>query len=142
VDVIVVEGYQIRPGVELDIRDEVWPMALDQRAFGPRRLVVAFADGDARLIALANAPRTDPPELALGPCIQHSGFGAAAAVALCDEPVKWGPPSADVSDRFDLARSIAADFGVRLLDWIACDDDLYRSFRIALYPGEEWWDLG
>jgi hypothetical protein len=131
----------VRADVDLDICDEVWPMALDQRAFGPRRLVVAFADAHARLIALAHAPRTDSPELALGPCIQHAGLGSAAAVAFCDEPVQWGPPSEDVSSRFDLARSIAADFGVRLLDWIACDDDVYRSFRIALFPDEEWWDL-
>jgi hypothetical protein len=31
--VIVVEGFRASPEAELDIRDEVWPMALDQRAW-------------------------------------------------------------------------------------------------------------
>ena len=65
----------------------------------------------------------------LAPCIAHVGRGAAAAVAFCDEPVTEGPPPTDLAERFALARSIAAFHGVHLVDWFACDDQLFRSAR-------------
>lgn len=30
---------------------------------------------------------------------------------------------------------------VHLVDWIARDDPLLRSTRLALRPGEEWWSI-
>jgi len=126
----------------VDLRTEAWSLALDQRAFGPRRLLVAFADADGDMLSLAHTERTDPPELALEPCIRHLGLGAVAAVAFCDEPVVDGPPPPDLSDRFATARAIAADWGVHLVDWIACDDELLRSSRLAtLDLGDDWWDV-
>ena len=36
--------------------------------------------------------------------------------------------------RFARARLIARDHGVHLVDWICCDDDAFRSLRMALDP--------
>jgi hypothetical protein len=103
--------------------------------------VVAFADRSGRFLGLAYTRRTDPPELALAPGIEHVGRGAAAAVAFCDELVVEGPPPTDLAERLALARSIAAPYGVHLVDWIACDDQLFRSTRLALEPDGDWWDV-
>ena len=65
---------------------------LDQRAFGPRRLVVAFANRNGRFRGLAHTRRPEPPEAALAGCIDYMGRGAKVAIAFCDEPVTWGPP--------------------------------------------------
>ena len=62
-------------------------------------------------------------------------------MAFCDEPVTQGPPPPDVAARFALARSIAAGYGIHLVDWFACDDDLFRSSRLALHPEADWWDV-
>ena len=136
-----VDGFVATPLDDTDLREEVWAFALDQRAFGPRRLVVALSDATGRFVGLAHCRRTDPPELGLGPCIRHVGRGAEAAVAFCDEPVSDGPPPPDLAGRFELARAIAAGFGVHLVDWIACDDVLFRSSKLALEPGAEWWEV-
>jgi hypothetical protein len=125
--------------VETD--EESWSFALDQSAFGPRRLLVAFADGTGRFRSLAHAPRTDPPEPALGPCIEHVGRGAAAAVAFCDEPVVHGPPPSNLATRLARARSITASHGIHLVGWFACHDLSLRSSRLALQPDAEWWDV-
>lgn len=138
---IVVSGFRAAAGADMDLRADVWAFALDQRAFGPRRLVVVFADASGRATGLAHAPRPHLPELALGPCIAHVGLGAAAAVAFCDEPVVEGPIPVYNTLRFHWARAIAADAGVHLVDWIACDDQLFRSTRLALDPDAEWWDV-
>lgn len=137
---IVVDGFVATGEDEINIREEAWSFALDQRAFGPRRLLVAVAERSGRLRGLAHARRTDPPEAALGPCIQHVG-GGAAAVAFCDEPVVAGPPPPDLAERFALARSVAASYGAHLVDWFACDDQLFRSTRVALGGKGDWWDL-
>ena len=138
---LVVDGMVATAADNTDLQKEAWSFALDQRAFGPRRVLVAFADPSGRFLSLAHARRPDPPEAALGPCIEHCGHGAAAAVAFCDELVSAGPPPADLAARFSLARSIAASYGVHLVDWIACDDLLLRSSRLALDPDGEWWDV-
>lgn len=138
---IVVDGYVATDRDDTNLREEAWSFALDQRAFGPRRLLVAFADPLGRFRSLAHARRTDPPEAALGPCIEHVGRGAAAAVAFCDEPVVEGPPPPELAERFDLARSITASYGIHLVDWFACDDQLFRSSRLALDPDGDWWDV-
>jgi hypothetical protein len=138
---IVVDGYVTTDKDDTNLRDAAWELALDQRAFGPRRLVVAFADADGRFRSLAHTHRTDPPEAALGPCISHVGRSAAMAIAFCDEPVVDGPPPADMDRRFALARAIATSYGVHLVDWIACDDQLLRSSRVALHPEDAWWNV-
>jgi hypothetical protein len=139
--IIIVEGLVATDLDDTDLRNEHWSLALDQRAFGPRRLLVAFADRVGRLRSLAHTPRSNPPELGLAYCIDHMGRDAAAAVAYCDEPVSWGPPPPDLGLRFALARAIAAEQGVHLVDWIACDDDKFRSTRLAIDGGTEWWDV-
>jgi hypothetical protein len=140
---IVVEGVVAVDPKELLLREEMWEIALDQQAFGPCRLLVATADRAGHLLAIAHTVRTVPPELALACCLDHLGRGAAAAVAFSDEPVSWGPPPPDLGEKFAIARETAAAFGVHLLDWLACDfeTELFRSTRIALEPGSEWWDL-
>jgi len=89
---VVVDGYVATDLDHTDLREEAWSFALSQRDFGPRRLIVALSDASGRLIGMVHTPRTDPPELALGPCIAHIGRGATAAIAYCDEPVTEGPP--------------------------------------------------
>lgn len=138
---IVVEGYVATPADETNLRDEFLSFALDQRAWGPRRLVVAFAEADGRFVGLSHTHRTSPPEAALGACIDHGGLGAEAAVAFCDEPVTAGPAPADLAVRFFTARAIAASYGVHLVDWFACDDQLFRSSRLSLGSPDEWWDV-
>lgn len=138
---VVVDGYVAAENDTIDLRQEAWAWALDQRAFGPRRLLVAFSDRTGRFRGLAHTRRLDPPELALAPCIKHIGAGAEAAVAFCDELVANGPAPEDLSARFTLARSIAASYGIHLVDWFACDDQLFRSSHLALDPGGGWWDV-
>ena len=138
---VVVDGYVTTEKDKTNLRKEAWSFALDQRAFGPRRLVVAFANRRGRLLSLAHSLRTEPAEAALGACIQHLGRGAKAAVAFCDEPVKEGPPPPELGARFAAARSIAGFYGIHLVDWFACDDQLFRSSRFALQLGRDWWDV-
>ena len=138
---VLVEGLVPSRRDRTNLRDDAWSFALDQRAFGPRKLLVAFANRNGRFRGLAYTDRTDPPELALRGCIQHLGRGAAAAVAYCDEPVVDGPPPDDLAERFARASATAAELGVHLVDWIACDDQLFRSTRLALHPEREWWAI-
>lgn len=140
---VTVDGFVHRGGEAdtLDLRSEAWSLALDQRAFGPRRLVVAFGDADGSMRSLAHVERLDPPEDGLDACIRHLGLGSAVAVAFCDEPVEWGPPPEELAARFARAREIAASWNVHLVDWIACDDQLFRSCRFALDEDTAWWDL-
>ncbi len=138
---VVVEGYVATEKDKTDLRKDAWSFALDQRAFGPRRLVVAFANRRGRLLSVAHSPRLEPAEAALGVCIQHLGRGARAAVAFCDERVREGPPPPELGARFASARSIAGSYGIHLVDWIACDDQQFRSSRLALQPGSDWWDV-
>src|SRR6202142_4389719 len=99
---VVVDGYRATAKDKTDLRRDFLSFALDQRAFGPRRLVVAFSDRRGRLTGLAYTPRTDPPEMALGPCVDFAGQDAAAAVAFCDEHVTNGPPPPGLGKRFAL----------------------------------------
>jgi hypothetical protein len=138
---IVVNGLVTSEGSDVDLRREARAFALDQRAFGPRRLVVAFADASGQLLSMAHARRTDPPEAALGPCIRHIGSGAVVAIAYCDEPVADAPPPPEALERFNVARAITASYGIRLVDWIACDDQLFRSMQLAVDPDGVWWEV-
>jgi len=141
---VVVDGLVHRGTTDgLNLRDDAWSIALDQRMFGPRRLLVAFAERDGAVRSLAHTMRLDPPEDALDPCIRHLGLGSVVAVAFCDEPVADAPPPDDLRARFARARSIALGWGIHLVDWIACDDQLFRSARMALglHDMAEWWDV-
>lgn len=141
----IVEGYLPTEAATLDnLREQVWSFALDQRAFGPRKLWVAFAAGDGRFRGLAYTDRTDPPELGFQACLEYLGAGAAAAIAFCDQPVTDGPPPKEFVDLFERARLIAAEYRIQLVDWIACDDDTMRSNRTSIERDQlddEWWDV-
>lgn len=129
---------------DLDLRGRLlWELALDQRAFGPRRVLVAGADADGHLLELVHTTRTDQPELAFGFCIRTLGAEVEAAVAYCDEPVDLTASGSEldrVVERLADARSFAWDhFGVHLVDWIACDDQCVRSSQILADPdGDPW----
>ena len=125
-----------------DLRQERWSFALDQRAFGPRRLLVAFAKEDGQFVGLAHTARTDPPVDALVACVAVFGAKGCAAVAFSDEPVANGPPAPDTEMRFEEARAMASAHGVRLVDWICCEDHLFRSMRVALWPDADPWEDG
>ena len=141
-DLVVVEGVVPARGFKTSVRDEVWSYALDQRAWGPRRLTVVFADRRGTFRGMANCERTDPFTIGLSACIAYLGRGAAAAVVLNDEEVRPGPADLDVlGSRFGLARSVCATAGIHLVDWIACDDENFRSTRMAIDPDGEWWDV-
>lgn len=131
------------------ILTEVWGLALDQRAFGPRRLVVVCTDGKGWLRTITHCPRLTTPERGLDPCLQmarrrQGRHRLVSAVALCDEPVVAEAPLHEldaIRARFVDAQSRAWVHGFKLLDWIACDDDQFRSFRVA--GGEApWWVEG
>jgi hypothetical protein len=141
---VVVEGFVPAAHAEPDDLSSfglAMSFALDQRAFGPRRLLVAFADADGRMRGIAHTKRTDPIELALRGCLQYMGDGAAAVVAFNDEPVAWGEPPPELADRFWVWHAMCASAGVHLVDWICCDDQLFRSTKIALQPDTDWWDV-
>ena len=102
----LVECLVATPAGTTDLREARWSFALDQRAFGPRRPLVAFGSDDERFLGLAHTARTDPPTAAT----------------------------------FAEARAVAAEAGVRLIDWMCCDDQLFRSSRLALWPDSDPWD--
>ncbi len=141
----IVDGFVPAEGVAPDnLRDEVWSYALDQRAFGPRKVLVALTDEQGFLRGLAYTDRTDPPEVGFEACLAYLGVGADAAIAFCDQPVADGPTPPDFADLFARARHIAAGYGIHLVDWIACDDDRMRSNRTPLERDQlddEWWDV-
>ena len=128
-----------------NLRDCAFSIALDQRAFGPRRVLVGVADGDGRFRGLAHIERPDPPEVAVAPCLEalmpEILGGASAVVVWCDELVTDGPPPADLANRFGGFRAIAAEFGVRPVDWFACDDWFTRSSQLAIDPDGGWWEF-
>ncbi len=135
----IVEGYRYTGGKYDLSTDDRWRITLAQRAFGPRRLLVVTARSDGIVIGFAHCEQTDPPELALTCCLETLDDGAAAAIAYSDEQVTDEPP-ADLRERFDTARAAAAEFGVQLLDWIACDDIYIRSAWITLQTLDGWPD--
>jgi hypothetical protein len=151
VDLVAVDG--IAPDPEFDhdpLPDQILGIALDQRAFGPRQLMLAFAAYDGRFLALLWARRTDPVDVALEACLLHfdmlgrGGEAHAAAVVLCDEPVADGPIPPGFLARFEGARRLAQKYGVHLIDWIGCDDELFRCARLRTFApatDPDWWDV-
>ena len=119
---------------------DLFGLALDQRAFGPRRLVVVTARPDGAAVGLAHCEQTELPELALRCCLAALEDWGAVAVAYSDEPVFADPPIG-LRDRLDSARDAARDFGVHLVDWFMCDDSVMRSIRITLEECNHRWDL-
>jgi hypothetical protein len=136
---VIVEGCHYT-GDDLDLSGaDFWGFALDQRAFGPRELVVVTARRDGAVLGLAHCEGTERPELALKCCLAALDDGAAAAVAYSDETVLAQPPIG-LRDRLDTARIAARQFGVHLVDWIMCDDLQVRSMRFTLEDCDDWWD--
>ena len=136
---IIVEGYRYT-GDDVDLSgNDLWRFALDQRAFGPRQLVVVTARGDGALLGLAHCELTEPPEFALECCLDTLDDGAAAAVAYSDEPVSAETPLG-LRGRLDTARIAAREFGVHLVDWIMCDPIQMRSMSITLEAYNPWWE--
>ncbi len=150
---LVVDGYvpvaaHGEPSPLDNLRTGVWAFALDQRAFGPRKIVVAFADDDGSFRGLAYTDRTDPPEMGFAACLSYLGEGAAAAVAFCDQPVPDGEQPPGLAELFDRARLVAAGHGIHLVDWITCDDDRIHSNRVPPFREGDaeaaaagWWDV-
>jgi hypothetical protein len=138
---VIVEAYRATEDCDLDLRQNPWELALDQRAFGPRRLLVAFADRDGRLLMLTHTRRLPQPEDGLVPCIDLFGAGADVAVAFCDEPVSEGPIPPPLVARWERACALTAECGIHLVDWFSCDDQLFRSTRLAVEPDAPWWDV-
>ncbi|WP_131103265.1 hypothetical protein [Ornithinimicrobium sufpigmenti] len=65
-------------------------------------------------------------------------------MVLCDEPVTDGPPPPGFLATFERARRASVRHAVHLVDWIGCDDDLFRcarrrTFELTAEPG--WWDV-
>lgn len=138
---IVVDAYVISDDADeiLNLYDDVASIAVDQRMFGPRQLLVAFGSIDGRLLGLAHTGRTDPPDVGLRCCLDHflghSGFEegrVALVVAASDEVLDASASPPELSVEFGLALEVCDEFDVTLIDWIACDDGLYRSSRAAL----------
>jgi hypothetical protein len=142
---IIVDGVVPVKKTELDdVRTNVWSYALDQRAFGPRKLLVAFTDANGQLRVLAHANRTRRPLDSFTACLDYLGGGAAAAVAFCDERITAGPPPPGFLARFDEARALARSYRVHLVDWFACDDEQFRAARLttlAVQEQPDWWDV-
>jgi hypothetical protein len=138
---VIVEAYRATDDCDLDLRLHPWELALDQRAFGPRRLLVAFADRTGRVLMLAHTRRLPQPEDGLAPCIELFAGTAEVAVAFCDEPVTEGPIPAPLVARWERARDITEVYGIHLVDWFSCDDDKFRSTRLAIEPDAPWWDV-
>ena len=148
---ITVDALAPNPEFEHDpLPDQILGIALDQRAFGPRQLMVAFAAYDGRFLALTYTHRTHPIDAALEACLLHfdtlgrGGEEHTAAVVLCDEAVEEGPATATFVATFERAKEMARRHDVHLVDWISCDDDLFRcarrrQFTPASEPG--WWDV-
>ena len=61
------------------------------------------------------------------------GARAKAAIVFCDEPVAWGPPPDDLAE-VRLARSIAASYGIHLVDWFGCDDEVFVAAGSGSIP--------
>jgi hypothetical protein len=136
-ELIVVEGLRAVGDLDIDLRSDhgLWSLALDQRCFGPGRLLVAFGDSSGECVGLAHTRRTDPLELALIACFDYFADvapNAVMAVAYCDEPVDTAGPPLDLQERWDTACRIAHDADIELVDWIACDDTNFRSTWFAL----------
>ncbi len=126
----------------LNVRDDIWSFAMDQRAFGPRMLLVAFADADGTFRGLAYAKRREPIDLVFEACLRHLGKGAAAAVGFLDERVVAGPIAAWSTARFERLHAAAAAHGITLVDWISCDDEYLRATRAGdSGPADTWWNV-
>jgi hypothetical protein len=143
-DTIVVNHLEWRGDDPWDLRGEhALAIALDQRVFGPRMLIVASAERDGTVVRINYTGMTDPPELGLTACLDAPGLDAVAAVAYSDEPVAEGPPPPELAERFLTARAVAAVNRIHLVDWWLCDDTNFRSMKWSAAAGDDpdWWDV-
>lgn len=145
-DLIVVELVVAVDPKEMSLRDDCWSMAMDQQVFGPGNMLVGAADRAGHLLAIAYTTTTSPLDLGLACCLEHlfnSAVMPEAAIMFNDEPLRMEPPPDDLGPRFGALRETAAEFGVHLVDWFACDakTELIRSTRIALGTHKPWWDV-
>lgn len=140
---VIVNGVVPAQGKTCDalsnIRDDMLSFAMDQRVFGPRKLLVAFGDADGAFRGLAYTARRDPIDDALTACLDFLGHGAKTAIAFLDEPAAAGQPEPQFLERFIRMRSIAAEYHMVLVDWIACDDELLRCTRAGHCEPDQWW---
>jgi hypothetical protein len=136
--VTLIEGYRFTDMRYLD-PDFTRRVALGQRIFGPHRLLVLTTRRDRIMVGLTHCVQTDPRELALKCCLSVCDDGAAAAIAFSDECVADEPPP-DLRERFNAARAAAGEFGIWLVDWIACDDTNTRSTLLTLQDVIDWPD--
>lgn len=123
----------------MNLRVAPWRYTLVQREFGPRRLIVMFADQHGRLRGLIHTGRTDPPEVALVRCLDRFRRRAVAVAAYCDEPVHDEPRPDDLDERFVLASQLCAARGLHLVDWYLCDDIYIRSLRGSIVSDGGYW---
>lgn len=128
-----VEGWHLREGIHLE--EIMWSFAMDQRHFGPRQLLVATARADGFVVGLAHCDQTDPPMMGLKCCLAALDDDAALAVAYSDDFVAAEPP-AGLDQRWKASIEAAEEFGVELVDWIMCDDLMYRSMRQSVATSE------
>lgn len=138
----VVDGYRC-DGDTTDLDGPgLFNIALDQRVFGRHRLLVATAKRSGKLLTLTHCQMAEPIVTAFGCCLDLlSSEDAAVVVAYSDEPVGKGPVSAALAQRFFEARAAASDRGLYLLDWLLCTPTDFRSLKLGLIDGGEWWDV-
>lgn len=126
------------------IRDHM-SFLLDQRAFGPRRLLIFFTDERADMHYLTHCPRHDDLLVAVMCSIDtvmhgnpHAQQHVRAAVVFNDEPVSEDIPG-NLAQRFEAVSAVFAAHGITLVDWWMCDDQLFRSMRFSVDPNQPWW---
>lgn len=123
----------------MNLRVAPWRYTLAQREYGPRRLIVMFADRNGRMQCLMHTARTVPPEDALVRCLDRLRRRAVAVAVYADEPVSAAPRPADLNHRFTVASDLCAGRGLHLIDWYLCDDIYIRSLRGAIVSdGGPW----
>lgn len=116
-------------------------IALEQRAFGPSRLLVVFTDRDGIVLRLCHTPKTDPPQLGLAWCLRLVPEGAAAVLVYSDEAAICGPPEPELCERIESAKVLCREHGLHLVDWMLCDLASFSGSRYAVEGGCRWWDV-
>lgn len=141
----VVECYRSTDLDDTNLLRDGASFLLDQRAFGPRRMLVFFADTSGRMHYMTHCPRLADETIALECSIDTvlSKNAAAlehvrAAVVYNDEPVAEEMPD-NLGLRFAAASEVFRRHGIRLVDWWMCDDQVFRSMHYALHPEDPWW---
>ena len=115
---VVVEGL-VRRGRRkrdrLNLRTDAWSIALEQRAFGPRRLMVAFASADGDVRSVADAARMIDETGCHGIALGRGALANPWVFRQFDRWVRTGDPGprATYHERLDFMRLHLR----RLIDW-------------------------